>query len=206
VSFEDGYHRVVTRIDDDRRRSDPLIPAAANWHSSYIDDFSTGEKRSRHRTFFDIWPHVVGQYDVATTMDVRTLQGYQAAKESLSLVVTEPSINPDTGYPVIFLRFPIVRNGDFIGCATANITLDILSRYLATHRTSAHSTTIIANPTTRVIIAHSEMQKGVRTEGGRIEVARLDNVADDDARAAYRQHSQTNQNTFLSVRRLPEKR
>ena len=37
VSFEDGYHRVVTRIDADRRRSDPAIPTAANWHSSYID-------------------------------------------------------------------------------------------------------------------------------------------------------------------------
>ena len=196
VSFEDGYHRVVTRIDADRRRSDPLIPAAANWHSSYIDDFSTGEKRARHRTFFDTWPHVVGHYYVATTMDLRALEGYQAVKESLSLVVTEPSINPDTGYPVIFLRFPIVRNGDFIGCATANITLDILSHYLASHRTSAHSTTIIANPTNGDIIAHSEMQKGVRTEDGRIEVARLDNVADDDARFAYRQQNKTNENNF----------
>ena len=52
VSFEDGYHRVVTRVDDDRRRSDPLIPLTANWHSSYIDDFSAGEKRARHRTLF----------------------------------------------------------------------------------------------------------------------------------------------------------
>ena len=30
VSFEDGFHRVVTRIDDDRRRSDPKIPRSAN--------------------------------------------------------------------------------------------------------------------------------------------------------------------------------
>jgi adenylate cyclase len=196
VSFEDGYHRVVTRIDDDRRRSDPLIPATANWHSSYIDDFSLGEKRSRHRTFFDTWPHVVGHYYVAATMDLRTLEGYQAAKESGTLVVTEPSINPDTGYPIISVRFPIVRNGEFIGCASANITLNILSRFLATHLTSAHSATIIANPTNGEIIAHSEMQKGVRAEGGQIEVARLDNVADDNARAAYRQQSQTNQDNF----------
>ena len=55
VSFEDGYHRVVTRIDDDRRRSDPEIPATANWHSSFIDNFSLGENRQRHRTFFDTW-------------------------------------------------------------------------------------------------------------------------------------------------------
>jgi len=27
VSFEDGFHRVVTRMDDDRRRSDRKIPA-----------------------------------------------------------------------------------------------------------------------------------------------------------------------------------
>ena len=30
VSFEDGYHRVVTRIDEDRKRSDRQIPAGAN--------------------------------------------------------------------------------------------------------------------------------------------------------------------------------
>src|SRR5580704_755805 len=50
VSFEDGYHRVVTRMDDSRRRSDPKIPRNANWHSSYIDDFSAGTNRRRHRT------------------------------------------------------------------------------------------------------------------------------------------------------------
>jgi class 3 adenylate cyclase/ABC-type nitrate/sulfonate/bicarbonate transport system substrate-binding protein len=197
VSFEDGYHRVVTRIDDDRRRSDPQITPTANWHSSYIDDFSTGKDRARHRTFFDSWPHVVGQYASPTTMDIRTLQGYQEAKESRSLVVTEPSINPDTGYPVIFVRFPIVRNGEFIGCASANITLDILSRFLLSHRTSAHSTTIIADPIDGTIIADSDRQKSVRTAEGRLQVAKLDNIADDDVREAHRLHSETNQNDFL---------
>jgi adenylate cyclase len=66
VSFEDGYHRAVTRIDDDRRRSDPRIPPTANWHMNYIDDFSVGAARSRHRTFFDTWGHVVGEYAVPT--------------------------------------------------------------------------------------------------------------------------------------------
>jgi adenylate cyclase len=197
VSFEDGYHRVVTRIDDDRRRSDHAIPSTANWHSSYIDDISAGKNRARHRTFFDTWPHVVGQYDAPSTLDIRTLPGYGAAKESGSLVITEPAINPDTGYPIISLRFPIVHNGEFIGCASANITLDILSRFLAIHRTSVHSTTIIADPIDGKIIAHSERQKGVREVGGRLEVASLANIADDDMREAYRLHSQTNQDNFL---------
>jgi adenylate cyclase len=71
VSFEDGYHRVVTRIDDDRRRSDPKIPATANWHSSFIDDFSAGESRKRHRTFFDTW----GTSSVSTMLRLRWTLG-----------------------------------------------------------------------------------------------------------------------------------
>lgn len=46
VSFEDGYHRAVTRIDDDRRRSDSKIPAIANWHANFIDDFLGGREPS----------------------------------------------------------------------------------------------------------------------------------------------------------------
>lgn len=69
VSFEDGYHRAVTRIDDDRRRSDPKIPSTSNWHMNFIDDFSAGGSRSRHRTFFDVWGHIVGQYVVPTKVD-----------------------------------------------------------------------------------------------------------------------------------------
>jgi adenylate cyclase len=197
VSFEDGYHRVVTRIDDDRRRSDPKIPSAANWHSSYIDDFSAGNNRSRHRLFFDIWPHAIGGYDSPTTLDIRTLAGYQDAKESKALAITEPTINPDTGYPVISVRVPILRKGEFIGCASVNITLDILSNILARHRTSANSVTMIADAIDGTIIAHSNRKQSVRAVDGKVEVARLDNVADGNVREAFRQYVETNQDDFL---------
>jgi adenylate cyclase len=196
VSFEDGYHRVVTRIDDDRRRSDPKIPATANWHSSYIDNFSAGEHRARHRTFFDRWEHDVGGYDVPTTMDIRTLPGYAEAKKSGALVVTDPSINPDTGYPIIFVRVPIIRNGDFIGCMTANVTLNVLSRFLATHRASRNSTTIIADTDGRIVAA-SERSAGVRVVDGQLQIASLDNIADEDAREAYRLQTQTKQDHIV---------
>jgi len=61
VSFEDGYHRVVTRIDEDRRRADRKIPATANWHASYIDAITYALSRVRHRKFFDISPNQVGK-------------------------------------------------------------------------------------------------------------------------------------------------
>jgi adenylate cyclase len=197
VSFEDGYHRAVTRIDDDRRRSDPRIPRTANWHSNFIDDFSLGENRSRHRTFFDTWGHVVGEYAVPTTTDYRMTSGYPEAKDTRALAVTQPQVNVDTGYPIINLRVPVFLAGGFIGTAGASITLNVLSQFLATHRASPHSTTIIADPTDGKVIAASDRRKGVRMVDGRLEVARLDNIDDEDAREAHRLQSQTNKDDFV---------
>ena len=197
VSLEDGYHRVVTRIDDDRRRSDPKIPATANWHSSYIDSFSGSPRRVRHRTFYDTWPHVVGSYDVGTIEDIRALAGYQAAKDARALIVEGPRPNPDTGFPVIILRVPIIKDGAFIGCASANITLDVLSRFLVSHRASPHSTTVIADPTEGTIIAYPDPKKGVRLENGRLEMAKLDTIDDGNVREAYRLQSHADRDDFL---------
>jgi adenylate cyclase len=197
VSFEDGYHRVVTRIDADRRRSDPRIPANAKWHSSYIDEFAAGDDRKRRRTFFDSWGHVVGQYDIPTTMDITTLPGYAAAKQSGKLVVTDPAINPDTGYPIIYARVPIVRDGVFIGCATANLTFDVLSQFLADHRASPNSMTIVADLNDGRIVAASTRKIGVRIIDGHLQIARLDNVGDEDVREAYRLQTQNKQDEFV---------
>jgi adenylate cyclase len=197
VSFEDGYHRAVTRIDDDRRRSDPKIPQTANWHMNFIDDFSVGTSRSRHRTFFDTWGHVVGEYAVPSTVDYRAISGYPAAKALRALAIADAEINSDTGYPVINMRFPVDYNGDFIGCAGATITLGVLTQFLASHRASPHSMTIIADPTDGKIIAASDKQKSVRLSDGKLEVARLENFADDDVREAYRLQKDTGQTDFL---------
>jgi class 3 adenylate cyclase/ABC-type nitrate/sulfonate/bicarbonate transport system substrate-binding protein len=196
VSFEDGYHRVVTRIDQDRRLADPRIPAAANWHSSYIDAITFALSRIRHRKFYDIWPHQVGNYDVATDTDIRLLPGYQTAKITRTLSVTEPSINPDTGFPIIFLRVPIFHGVDFLGCATANITVDVLSAFFAQHRASAHSTTLIADRNNGKIIALPDKQKGVRIENGVLKIATLGDIDDLNVREAHRQHALLGADSF----------
>lgn len=196
VSFEDGYHRVVTRIDEDRRRSDPRIPAKANRHASYIDAITFAFSRVRHRTFYDIWPHPVGAYNVPTDVDIRFLAGYQTAKTTRTLAVTEPSINPDTGFPILFLRVPIFHGVEFVGCATANITIDILSRFLDKHRASARSTTLIAHRSNGKIIAFPDKQKGVRVENGALKIATLADIDDPDVREAHRQHARTGASSF----------
>ena len=84
-----------------------------------FDAITYALRRTRHRKFFDIWPH--GYYEVATETDIRTLPGYQIAKTTRTLAVTEPSINPDTGFPIVSLRVPIFHGVDLVGCASANI-------------------------------------------------------------------------------------
>jgi len=197
VSFEDGYHRVVTRIDEDRRRADPRIPATANWHASYIDAITYALSRVRHRTFFDIWPNQVGKYDVATDTDIRTLPGYQSAKTTHTLAVTEPSINPDTGFPIISLRIPIFRGVEFLGCASANITVDVLSRFLDRHRASARSTTFVADRNNGKIIAFPDKQKSVRIENGALKIATLTDIDDPAVREAHRRYARNGADRFV---------
>jgi class 3 adenylate cyclase/ABC-type nitrate/sulfonate/bicarbonate transport system substrate-binding protein len=197
VSFEDGYHRVFTRIDEDRRHADTRIPATANWHSSYIDAITFGLRRTRHRSFFDIWPHQVGEFNVATDTDIRILPGYQEAKTTRTLAVTEPSINPDTGFPIISLRVPFFHGVDFLGCASANITIDVLSRFLDKHRTSARSTTLIADRNNGKIIAFPDKQKGVHIENGLLAIATLADIDDPVVREAHRQHARSGTDKFV---------
>jgi class 3 adenylate cyclase/ABC-type nitrate/sulfonate/bicarbonate transport system substrate-binding protein len=197
VSFDDGYHRVVTRIDEDRRHADARIPADANWHSSYIDAITFGLRRTRHRNFFDIWPHQVGEFTVGTDTDIRSLPGYQAAKTTRTSTVTEPSINPDTGFPIISIRVPFFHGIDFLGCASANITIDVLSRFLEKHRASAHSTTLIADRNTGKVIAFPDKQKGVHVENGVLAIASLDDIDDPEVREAHQQHARVGTDGFI---------
>jgi adenylate cyclase len=171
VSFEDGYHRVVTRIDADRRRSDPRIPARGNWHSSWVDPFVVPH-RQRHRTFFETWPQPIGGYDVDSDLDMRVLTQYRMAKANDGLGITDPSINPDTGYPIISLAYPVHVDGKFAGVAAANITLTAMSRFLHTHKVSRNSITVIADRLGDVI-AHPIEAEGVRHDGGVIRLTTL---------------------------------
>ena len=118
-------------------------------------------------------------------------------ENSGTLFVTEPALNPDTGYPIISARMPIVREGEFIGCASVNITFDILSQFLAAQRPSENSLTLIADAINGQIIASSDKAKGVRVADGKLQIARLENIEDEDVREAYRLHVQTSRDEIV---------
>lgn len=177
VSFEDGHHRVVSRIDEGRRKSDPRIPAGAVWHVSYIDDFSAGDARARHRSFFAEWPTPLPGGYAVPPMDIRTLAHYIAAKTTGRLAVVDPMINPDTGTPVLSVAWPIKAGGQFIGIVGANMTLTSLSTYLRDNRFSAHSITVIVDERGRVM-AHPDPAATVHKVNGKAQLAQVTDLAD----------------------------
>ena len=187
TSFEDGYHRVVTRMDDDRRRNNPRIPALANWHSSYIDAYAAGEDRARHRRFFEQWPRVIGGFTEPTTFRVETLPHFKAARENLGIAITEPIINPDTGSPVISMAYPIRIHGKFGGAASANITLNEMSKFLDTHKASANSITLITDHLDN-IIAYPVAGKSVRRYRSHVELANVSDLDQPQIVQAVRLH------------------
>jgi class 3 adenylate cyclase len=197
ASFENGFHRVVSRVDDDRRRSDSRIPANANWHMSFIDDFTAGADRQRHRTFYETWPVPLGGYSiVAAAYDVRTLvPQYQLARRSMALAVSDPFINPDTGYPVIALGYPIVVDDKFVGVASAHITFGGLSELLAHNKASANSVTVIADQHGK-LLAHPVPTKVVQLVDSRLRVTDWANVDDPQITEAVRRHASGSPDRF----------
>ena len=45
LAMEDGCHRVVTRVDENRRTAHRNIPEEANWHSGWITPYSNSSER-----------------------------------------------------------------------------------------------------------------------------------------------------------------
>ena len=169
-SFEDGFHRVVTRVDADRRRHDPQIPAEARWHAGWIGPDGSGT-RLRHRAFFAVWPRVIKTYSVPERNDVRATPQYTAAKATRALSMSEPAINTDTGGPVMSLSAPVLRGGKFIGAVSANITFDRIARYLAGHRPSPRGVTLVLDAAGQ-IVAQPDLTKGLRKADGKLILPR----------------------------------
>ncbi|MFT4629348.1 MAG: adenylate cyclase [Porticoccaceae bacterium] len=184
VSLEDGYHRVVTRMDDERRRSDPRIPKDAKWHVGYIDDFSAGSSRARHRSFFSDWGQVTGLgYSTPTDLDLRSLAHYQLAESTREMVVGEPSINPDTGSVVISLGYPIMVGDRFVGFVGANMTLKGVSDYLSNSKLSPGSESVIYDSLGK-IIAVSNTALASSSEDNAVAAVSIDDLVDGAVRKA----------------------
>ena len=123
--------------------------------------------------FFDIRPHPESRaYDIAFGTDMDILGGLCPVirrpryRRGLVVKVTDPAINPDTGFPILFLRCSNMFHGvDFIGLRDGqSITMDVLSRFLDKQAPAHVAPPLYADRNNGKIIAFLNMQKSVRVE------------------------------------------
>ncbi|MFP6681686.1 MAG: adenylate/guanylate cyclase domain-containing protein, partial [Gammaproteobacteria bacterium] len=172
VSLEDGYHRVVTRVDEARRKSDAEVPANARWHASHIDSFDAGEHRARHLRFYRDWGKPPEkQYSVPTKLDIRILKHYAQAKQTGKFAISKPSINPHTGGPVISLGWPIFLKQKYIGFIGANMTFDLILAYFKANPISKNGMAVIIDETGHVITHPGGQNLKVIEKSGGLESA-----------------------------------
>ena len=161
VSLEDGYHRVVTRVDAYRRNSDKGMPAKAEWTSSVIEPFAVaGIYRKRKIKYYAQWPLVISRGEQETNkLDIRALDHYVTAKEKQKLYIGPIVVNPHTGNKVISIGVPIMVDGKFTGMVGANININYIENTLNNSKITENAIVSIVNTRGEVILHSRDIQK-----------------------------------------------
>ena len=161
VSLEDGYHRVVTRVDSYRRNTDKGMPARTEWTSSVIEPFTVaGVYRKRKIKYYAQWPLVIGRAQQETDkLDIRALDHYVRAKEKQQLYIGPIVANPHTGNKIISIGVPIMVEGKFTGIVGANVNINYIENTLNNSKITENAIVSIVNTRGDVILHSRDVQK-----------------------------------------------
>ena len=200
LSLEDGFHRVVTRMDEGRRRSARVaIPSSARWHSSLVDASLPPERRVRVRRFYSDWRRLVAPLlHEPSRFDPRALPHYREAKKTGRVVISGVQRNPDTGLPVVSVAVPIQRQSQFLGIVAANITADGFSRFLASQISGGRASVFLLDHQGGVVASSGGISRGDLR--GDLAVRELLGRLATQPRAVYRQPSQQFGNVLVATR------
>jgi len=117
----------------------------------------------------DIWHSQVGKIRVSPPNRYSHLARLSVAKTDATLAVTEPSINPDTGFPIIRLRIPIFAALNSVGAHCQHDSGCSVCAFLDRNEPVRESTTFVGCAPTADHRLH-DRQKGrfvSRTESSR---------------------------------------
>lgn len=152
VTYEDGYMRGASRIDEEFRRHEPETPQDAVWHTHSIEAKTSTNKSLRHQSFYSDWPVPLRSLSGLTTIDGREFENYLGAKKAGALFISEPRTSTTSGKTVISLSVPIKQGERFIGTVSTNISVDNISHFLSINRVSPNSITAIINERGELIV------------------------------------------------------
>jgi len=167
AAFDDGSFRMSLVVPPGGRIQDRAPPEGTRLATRWLDRKAPGAPQDRY-VFFDAKGQPVGRSEAAAVYDPRVRPWFKdsvAAGRRLS--VSDPYIFATTGLPGITIAMPFFSEGKLAGVVAADITLDSLSKFLASRPVSANSLSLIVDDDDR-IIAHPDTAQAIRREDGRL--------------------------------------
>ncbi len=131
---------------------------------------------------------VIKSEEAVSRFDPREQPFYLAAWERDDLVTSDVHIFSSSGRPGISISAPMAVADQRFGVIAADIALDNLSLFLASHQIGERGFTMILDDKNRVV-AHPDMDKALRIDGKTVRlssISELGNPALDEAVRRYR--------------------
>jgi adenylate cyclase len=215
VAFEDGSFRMILRVQAGSKILNTDVPVAARTGQRWLDRKGVAEPMDAYG-FFDDQANPIGEIKASAVYDPRVRPWYKesvAAGKKLS--ISDPYIFATTGLAGITISMPFFANEKLVGVVAVDITLDNLSRFLASRPVSAGSISLIIDDDDR-IVAHPDPAQSVRREDGKLiqnNLSRLTNALPAYAMASRPDktterftfvHSKTGEEYVAMLSKLPD--
>jgi adenylate cyclase len=200
AAYEDGSFRHVRRAFQDKPVFNKPIPSGTKIIDRFIDARKAGKAAplvDAYR-FHAQWGHVLNEDAGPASFDPRARSWYQNASKQKGLLVSDVYPFASSGMLGITITAPIVSNGRFVGVFGVDLTLQALSKYLASNRVTPNSLTIVADESGG-IIAHPDPSQGGAQHGGGLAQNRLNKLDDERVLAALAERLKTRQDRLKFV-------
>lgn len=196
ASFEDGSFRQVRRAVKGEQILSKPIPPETQFISRFVDGRQQAESGPVD-TYSYQWPWGVkiGEDSGPLFDNPRTESFY---KNSLSLKIaniSDPYLIKNSGELGVTIASPVIINNTAIGVVAMDLTLKSLSQFLAEHKSTPNTLTIIADESGE-IVAHPQFDAGVSKKGDATVPNRINKLQDQRVLVALGERLRTGQDRF----------
>jgi adenylate cyclase len=172
VGLQDGSFRQTRRVTPGTKIQDKAITDEMRFGYRWISK----ERTTEIYRFIDETGKSLGESSARTNYDPRTRPWYREAVAKKKLVLTDPYIFSTTGLPGLTIAAPFYANNAVAGVVATDISLESISKFLATQAVSERSLSIIFDAA-GLIIASSVEKDNFRKVNNRVELNSLSTLS-----------------------------
>ena len=172
VGSQDGSFRQVRRVYADTKIQDKAITSEMAYGFRWISK----ERTVDSYLFVNDKGEKVDTSTKVTDYDARTRPWYKEAVAKKKLILTEPYIFSTTGLPGVTVAAPFFNKSEIAGVVAADISLDTVSKFLASQSISARSLGIIYD-SSGIVIASSEQKDIFKKINNKVELNNISTLS-----------------------------